>query len=442
MNVIAEPGASQHRLRENYLVAVLFFVNLVAYLDRQILSLLVDPIKQSLGLSDTMIGTLQGLAFVLTYSIGGLFLGRLVDRGHRRNLLLACIIVWSVSAASGAFVQSGWQLVLARAGVGLGEAALIPTAVSLLADTFKPERRGAALGIFSMGVHAGAGLALVLVGILLPFAMVITEVIGRAGLTVEPWRVVLFALLLPGILCIVLLVTVSEPARTMPVPPRGRIIDLRSWRQGAAVYVPHHLALALVTLNGFALGAWAPSILIRQYGLSASQAGLLYGSVAATIGVVGAYAGGRIGDWRSRVGGVRARLLLAMWAMPISVAGFLLMGIAMTVSSVMIGIAIGFFGVVVAIVIGLVSISDLAPPQSRGQVTAIYLFFTGVLGSALGPVIAGAANDRLKGLGISLAQIVATIGMVGSMLAFVLLGLACARLRSAQTPTSSLDHQR
>ena len=108
----------------------------------------------------------------------------------------------------------------------------------------------------------------------------------------------------------------------------------------------------------------------------------------------------------------------------------------------MIGIAIGFFGVVVAIVIGLVSISDLAPPQSRGQVTAIYLFFTGVLGSALGPVIAGAANDRLKGLGISLAQIVATIGMVGSMLAFVLLGLACARLRSAQTPTSSLDHQR
>ena len=418
--------AADQKVRERYLVAVLFVVNLVAYLDRQILSLLVDPIRHSLSLSDTMIGALQGVAFVLTYSIAGPFLGRLVDLRNRRNLLLVCIVVWSICAAGGAFVQSGWQLIIARAGVGFGEAALIPAAVSLLSDAVRPQRRGAALGVFSMGVHAGGGLALVLVGLLLPFAATATGFLHQFGITTEPWRVVLFSLLFPGLICIALLAGVPEPARNAPVRHSSKIIDIGVWMKGASVYLPHHLGMALVTLNGFALAAWVPSILIREHALTASHAGMLYGSVAAVVGVSFAYLGGRIGDWRSRAGGVGARLAVAVWAMPVSLAGFALIGFAQGVAMLMIGIAIAFSGIVVAIVVGLVSVSELAPADARGQVTSIYLFFTGILGSALGPVIAGAANDRLGSAGISLGEIVATIGVVGSLLACALLALARA----------------
>jgi MFS family permease len=338
--------------------------------------------------------------------------------------LLICIVVWSICAAGGAFVQSGWQLIIARAGVGFGEAALIPAAVSLLSDAVRPQRRGAALGVFSMGVHAGGGLALVLVGLLLPFAAMAAGWLQPFGITAEPWRVVLFSLLFPGLICVALLAAIPEPARTAPIRRSGKIIDIGTWMKGASVYLPHHLGMALVTLNGFALAAWVPSILIREHALTASQAGMLYGTVAAVVGVTCAYLGGRIGDWRSRAGGVGARLAVAIWAMPVSLAGFVLIGLANAVPMLMIGIAIAFSGIVVAIVVGLVSVSELAPADARGQITSIYLFFTGILGSALGPVIAGAANDRLGSAGISLSEIVAAIGVAGSLLACALLALA------------------
>ena len=145
-----------------YATALLFLANLIGYLDRSILTLLVQAVKMSLRLSDGSMGLMLGAGFVLTFSFAGLFIGRLVDRVNRRNLLILALAIWSLSAAAGGLARDGAQLFLTRMGVGVGEAAIFPIAVSLIADYFEPSRRGKPYGLFTTGVYAGGGLSLVL----------------------------------------------------------------------------------------------------------------------------------------------------------------------------------------------------------------------------------------------------------------------------------------
>ena len=203
--------------------ALLFLTNLVGYLDRSILTLLVAPVKTSLHLSDGEMGLMLGAGFVLTFSLAGLFIGRLTDRLNRRNVLIVCVAIWSVSAAACGLARTGGELFLGRMGVGVGEAAVYPIAVSVISDYFAPNRRGKPYGVFTMGVYAGGGLSLILTGAALPWATHLSSVLAAQGVRLEPWRLVMLLMLAPGALCCALLTTLKEPARASDAPAAGAI---------------------------------------------------------------------------------------------------------------------------------------------------------------------------------------------------------------------------
>ncbi len=196
-----------------YVVIVLTAIYMLSFVDRQILSLLVGPIKRDLAISDTRIGLLQGLSFALFYTVMGLPLGRAADKRNRRNLIAGCVLVWSLFTGLCSVAKSFWTLFLTRIGVGVGEAGLSPAAYSMLADYFPSERLGVAISIYYMGVFLGSGAAL-LVGGSIVDALVRSPLITLPLLgTIASWRVTFLLVGLPGLVFAALVYTVREPLR-------------------------------------------------------------------------------------------------------------------------------------------------------------------------------------------------------------------------------------
>jgi MFS family permease len=412
-----------------YATCVLFFTNLVGYLDRSILTLVVDPIKASLRLSDGEIGLMQGAAFVVTFTIAGLFIGRLIDSYNRRNLLIVCVAIWSVSAAACGLAQEGWQLFVGRMGVGVGEAALIPTAVSLIADYFPPEKRGKAYGFFTTGIYAGNGTSLVVVGLALAGITTFSATLAARGVALEPWRLVMLAMIVPGVVSCLLLATMREPVRI----GRGRVEEtggtsvFRAWLASRGVLLPHHLAIAFATLGLYGINAWMPQVLMREYAMAPREAGVMYGTLVAVVGIISAYGGGILSDYAARRAGTAGRLLLAMILIMLGTAGFVMLALVSGRLALMIGSVIVLAPLSASVVTGIVALAELAEPRFRGQFTSIYFVFAGVIGAAGGPAVVGYANDLLKHRGIPLSASLAVVGTVATTIAVVSAWLAWRR---------------
>jgi len=275
-----------------YVVGVLTLANASAFVDRQVLGLLVAPIRRDLGITDTQMGVLYGLAFALFYTLLGIPLGRLADRGSRRAIVAMGIAAWSVMTVLCGVARTYEQLLLARFGVAIGEAALAAPALSLIADYFAPSRRATALSVYSLGIYLGAGLAN------LAGAAVLARLDGHAVLqwpivgTIRPWQSVFVIVGLPGLIVAMLMATVREPRRRETGQPNDAlafsVIEvLRHLRGNRAAFLCHNLGYALFAMVNFATAAWLPTHLIRTYGWSAAQAGLTLGTLTVTVGVAG-----------------------------------------------------------------------------------------------------------------------------------------------------------
>lgn len=418
-----------------YATAVLFVTNLVGYMDRSILTLVVQPVKASLGLSDGEIGLMQGAAFVLTFSIAGLFIGRLIDQRNRRNLLIVCVAVWSVSAAACGLAQTGWHLFVARMGVGVGEAALIPAAVSLIADYFSPERRGKPYGFFTMGVYAGSGLSLILVAFALPTMTLWSQNLASRGLTFEPWRMVMIAMLVPGAISCLALATMREPARRPSGEPNapGRP-GFPDWLARRDVLLPHHLAIAFGTVGLYATTAWMPTILIREHGFDPRDAGLTFGSMIAVVGVCSAAVAGFLSDWSHRRYGAQGRMRMAVACMLVGLAGFLTLHFATTPALLIFCSALVFSPMSMTVVTGIMALSDLSPARARGLITSVYFIFAGAIANAGGPALVGYLNDELSAGGTQLSTVLSLTGIASIMLALAFAAVTLMRIRSFASP--------
>src|SRR5262249_34009122 len=196
-----------------YVVIVLMVCYTLSFIDRQILSLMVEPIKHDLGISDTRIGALQGPAFAVFYTLMGLPMGRIADRYSRRNLIAVGVFFWSLMTALCAIARSFWSLFFARMGVGVGEATLGPSAFSLITDYFRKDRLGTAMSIYSMGIFFGAGLGVIVVGTVVSAVTTQPEVSLPLFGTIASWRLTFLIVGLPGILIGLLVYTVHEPLR-------------------------------------------------------------------------------------------------------------------------------------------------------------------------------------------------------------------------------------
>jgi len=408
--VNAETAAAKELRYAWYVAIVLMLCNTLSFIDRQVLGLLVTPIKMDLGISDTRIGLLQGLAFGIFYTLLGLPLGRIVDRGNRRNLVAAGISLWSVMTGACAAASGFWTLFLARMGVGVGEATLSPSAFSLLSDYFPKERLGSALSIFSMGVFFGSGSALIVGGL----------VIGAVG----SWRLTFLIFGLPGLLAGLMALTIKEPKRKHLLSDKGSKLTFGEvfeqvrlrWQSVVGIC----LAFAFQAMCNYAQQAWLPTYFVRTHGWQLRQAGLTLGVISLGTGLMGAYFGGSLCDRWQRLRKSDAPLRVAVLA---TVCAGLFFTLAMTLTNLKLQIAFlvpAFFFLAMPIGSAYASLQLILPNQVRGQIGALQVFTLNLVGLILGPFLPGFFNDYLFKdplmVGWSLALTVGLASLVSALL--------------------------
>ncbi|HSC85369.1 MAG TPA: MFS transporter, partial [Pseudomonas sp.] len=297
-------------------VVILMVAYVLSFIDRQILNLLVAPIRRDLVISDTQMSLLMGLSFALFYTVCGIPLGRLADTKSRRGLIAIGVLFWSAATAACGMARLYWQFLLCRIGVGVGEAALSPAAYSLIADSFPAERRATAISVYSMGVYLGSGLAFLLGGLVIKFASAQGDLHLPIVGEVRPWQLIFLILGAAGALFTLLMLAVREPARrgigagvAVPLAEVGRYI-----RRNRRTVLLHNFGFAGLALAGYGSGAWIPSFYIRTYGWDAGQVGIVYGSLVAVFGCLGIVFGGRLADWLAKRGRVDANMRVGLFA--------------------------------------------------------------------------------------------------------------------------------
>lgn len=377
-------------------LAVLICAYVVAFLDRQILSLLVEPLKRDLGLSDTQVSLLQGFVFAVFLVLAGLPIGRLIDRGDRPSIIAAGMTAWSLlTAACGLATSYGWLLV-ARVGVGVGEAALTPAAHAMIADSFPQKRLGLALGIFGVGSYVGAGAALILGALILSRLPPQGVLLPGLHHPTPAWRLVFAVIGAPGALVALGVARLADTGRRRAAGVWPKTAGLRAYVRS------HGLAMALVNLTAafaamatYAAGAWTPSFLLRTFGWTAPQAGLAFGLVTIVTGVGGVLAGGAPSDLASRRLSPAGRLLV-MAAASLAAAPFAALGplAADAPSSLALIAAMCLF---TTMCLGVLPAAQqaIAPSHLRGTVAAVGFMTVNLVGLGLGPTLVALATDRL-----------------------------------------------
>jgi MFS family permease len=417
-----------------YVVAVLCMGSVVSMLDRQVINLLVEPIKKDLEVSDTQIALLQGFAFAVFYAFMAVPLGRWADTGSRKRVMLFGILLFSAATFVCGLARQFWQLFIARMFVGVGEATLSPAGYSMLSDYFPRHQLGRAISLFTGTGFLGSGLALLLGGLLLKYLDGVTQVqLPVLGL-VEDWQLAFMLACLPGLLfALLFMITVEEPPRSdgskAVAAAREAAPFAEVWaymKANARVLGPIFFGFSVLAAGQFALGSWIPSFFIRTYDWSAAEIGKIYGLYVMTLGTAGVIVGGWISDaWLARGqqdANLRVPLIAALLALPLVVA-FALCGDA-TLSLILLAplVMLGSmpFGA------GTAAIPMVAPNRLRAQMVAFYLLIANLLGAGAGPWFVAAFTDYVLGDPLLIRYSIAIVGAVMLGLgAFILwLGLA------------------
>jgi MFS family permease len=438
-NVVDLPPASsaaqlQYRFTgySGYVLFVLVLIQTMGFVDRQLMTILVEPIKREFAVSDTAMGLLSGMAFVLFYVTLSIPIARLADRRSRRNILSIAVSLWSVATylcgAAGSFAH----LALARIGVGIGEAGGSPPAQSLLADYFPPRLRSTALGIYATGAHLGNLLSLV-------GGAVIASHYG--------WRMAFYALGLPGLLLALLIWrTVEEPQRGRwdpPAPPAAAIsiaAVLRAFWSNTAIRTTA-LAASLTALSGFGASTWLPSFAMRVHGLSLIETGMILGISATAGGFAGAICGGVLTDWSARrdprwqlrvaaIGGlisVPLQLLVMLWpAQQFLHWGDLRIPIALSFMPLSAFFSSFWFGPAYA------AVHNLVQPGERAQMSACMMLLLNILGAGGGPLLVGSLSDVLTPIfGDQAIRYAIVLGLLSAVAGVALFWRAGALYRTA-----------
>jgi MFS family permease len=409
-----------------YIVGVLSLCHLVSFIDRTVISLVIQPIKRDLHLSDTAIGLLTGFAFALMFSLFGLPLGRLADMMNRRLIISVGVTVWSAMTALCGFATSVATLFIARLGVGLGEASLAPAAFSILTSYVPANRLGRAASIFTMCGSLGKSVGLLAGGAVLAWLSQPGGVHVAFLSGFKPWQGLFLFAALPGLVVLILMQTVKEPPRKAGPARIGNqysILDtLRYVMENRAGYIPHLIAAACSITSMQAISIWAPTFLVRKFGLSPADSGYIFGLIVLGPGLVGNLGGGWIADWLRTRGYIDAPgrvMALSLIGAVLPAFIFTMVG-NLTLSIIF--LALYYMVVTVAQGPSLAGAQILTPPERRGVVTALFLGFVNLTGFGIGPALIGALTDHVYGaesaLPYSIATAAALLGGVGSIVAW------------------------
>lgn len=382
-----------------FVVIVLMLIYVNSFLDRQILGLLVDPIRGTLDISESQMGFLMGPAFAIFYIIAGIPLGRLADTMSRRWLVFIGQFVWSLMSIGCGIVRSYAPFLGFRVGVGVGEASLSPSAYSMITDLFPKNKLASALSVYGMGIFIGGALARFFGGYAVAFAEshdgFTLPIIGQE---IYSWQIVFFLIAAPTIPLSLLLLMVREPARrgvrrikiasgeTVEESVSLRAVLAYIWGNRASM-LTYSFGFGLLSFSGYGASAWVPSHLMRNFGWDPKDVGIALGTVGLTAGVTGILIGGRLSDMFRKRGIPHARVLVGL----ISAAGWIPLGIAYPLANSG-ALTVGLYAPAVMISamtagVGPAGIQEMMPNKMRGQASAIYLFIVNLMGLGFGPYI-------------------------------------------------------
>ena len=381
-----------------YVVGVLTLAYTCSFIDRQILTLLIEPIRRDLDINDTQFSLLGSLAFSIFYTVLGIPLARLADQKSRRNLMTAGVTLWSLMTAACGLARGFWPLFGARVGVGVGEAALSPAAFSLLADYFPRQKLARAISVYSTGVYFGAGLALMIGGTIIHLVSnaptQFVPLIGEA----RPWQLTFLLVGLLGLPIALLMLTIREPQRRGIAV--GNTQHASSWPALRAFLRQNARAAACLigafTLYGIAIGTyffWTPSFMMRTYGWDATRTGLTVGALLLIFGTLGVYAGGWLADRLARSGHLDAILRAALIGMACGVPLILLTPLITDPQWVLVSLAGAVFFLAFPQGLPAAALQVMTPNALRAQMTAIYFFIGNLIANGLGPMFSGLLTD-------------------------------------------------
>lgn len=377
----ATPVSNGYR---RYVLVLLTLVYALNFIDRQILVILQESIKVDMDLSDSQLGLLTGFAFAIFYVSVGIPIARWADLGNRRNIVSLAVAVWSGMTALSGFTQNFWQLLLARIGVGVGEAGGSPPSHSMISDYYPVEQRGSALSFYSTGVYLG-----ILFGFL----------IGGWINSEFGWRVAFFVVGVPGFLVALLVrFTIREPVRG---GLEGRALEvpatfgetLRTLK-GFGSFKLFAVAAGLNAFSSYGIGNFTPSFLIRSHGFSSLEVGTSLALITGIGGALGTYMGGVLAD---RYGANDKRWYLWISGIP-AACSVPLMFTAVFIGDPRLALGFLFFATMLgAFYLGpTIAISHtLVSPSMRAMASAILFFILNLIGLGLGPLVVGMISDML-----------------------------------------------
>ena len=389
-----------------------------SFIDRQIINLLVDPIRTDLSLSDSQVSFLQGLAFVLPYVILSIPLGRIVDRANRIRVLVIGILVWTISCVTCGLAKNFWQLGVARMGVGAGEASVTPASWSLLADYFPEDKRALPVSIFLMGPYLGAGLSLILGAEVVGWASGLGSIELPVVGALSAWQLTFMLVALPGLLMVFLLPLLQEPPRTQRLtattePLSWGDVTRYVWpRRG--VFGAYLLGAPFIVLVLYALQAWVPSLLIRVHGLEIIDAGRYYGTIALVAGSAGVLSGPVAARWlATRMAPARAPLVASIGSTSLLIPVLVGAGLADSLTLALVLITGASYLVTFPLALFATGLQGASPNEMRGLMAGCFVLSTNLVGLALGPTSVALASDYIfestQAVGSSLALVGATV---------------------------------
>ena len=415
----ATAGAVPGRGYRFYVLFILFLVYTFNFVDRQIVGILAGPIKAELGLSDTQLGLMGGIAFALFYTGLGIPIALLADRFNRAWIITFSLALWSAFTALCGFAQGFWQLFLCRVGVGVGEAGGVAPSYSLISDYFPPAERARAFAVFSFGIPVGSAAGILFGGL----------IAARID-----WRVAFFACGVAGLVLAPLMAfTVREPVRggfdppgaKTAAPPLSEVLRILA---GKGSFWLISFGASSGSLLGYGLAFWMPQFLGRSFGMSLADLSLYYSAIALFGGVLGIWMGGYLGDRLGRTSKAAYALVPAaayVLSIPFYAMGMLSTSLALTFLVFLIPTALGlvWLGPVIT------SVQQLVPPAMRATASAVFLFINNLIGIGFGIFFFGRLSDLLgRRFGAESLRYSILIGLVFYVLAATLLYLASRRL--------------
>ena len=411
------------------MTVLLTLAYVLSFLDRYILGLLVQPIKADLHVTDEQMGYLLGPAFALFYATMGVPLGWLADRRRRTWIVAAGVALWSLATAAGGVARGYGQLFAARMGVGVGEAALSPSAMSLIGDSFPPERRGKPVGVYSSALSLGAGLASLIGAAVLTWAKASDGLALPVLGAVRPWQLALLVVGLPGLLLAAAFLFLPEPPRRRaPGEPASTLGETAGlvWRELAA-FGGVTLFVTVMTIIAYSQG-FNPAAFGRVFGWEARDYALVNGALILLVGPATVTAAGAIVDrWQLRGRRDAAfRLMLIGYAIMLPASALALY--APTPALAFAVLAASSVGIGTVTAAGIVALLAIAPARARGTVVAMYYMTISIGGLGLGPTTVGLLSTRVYGEA-NLRAAVATVPILYGVLPLLLLPLIARAYR-------------